>query len=268
MSIYKKLVDDINELRRRNKKNFITNSFFNMQQLKSMLDMESINVKKSEDVIIILNEEEQLIRLYFYATSLESLIQIRNILPGNFNKPVVAEIIGKGTQIENVLTELRKVNFKQHNKLIRMNRVGQEYSEKNISNVSIAIENQVSEIMDILYGEFDIYTSHLPTKEKLLTSIKNQEIAVVIEQDKIVGLAYFESLGERLNYLYQIVVDQKFRGQGIADSLLIYKFKHSPKDVACQLWVEINNQYAIDKYHKYNFVEDGLVDYIMIFEGV
>lgn len=266
MTQYDELIDKINSLKRRNK-NIVTNAFFSTQQLKSMIDSNEANVKISDDAVVILAEEERLVRLYFYAASFNSLRQILNMLPSRTSKTIIADVVGKKPQTEKLICELQKLTFRKHNELIRMTRLPQDFTQTNISNVIVAAPDKADEIMNILYNEFDVYTSHLPTKEKTLKSIANKEITIVVQQEKIVGLAYFETLGERVKYLYQIVVDKNFRGKGIADSLLTYTFEHSSKDTSFQLWVEANNQRAISKYQKYNFVPNGLVDYIMLYRG-
>lgn len=266
MNIYDQLANKINELRRKNK-NIITNSFFTMQQLQYMIQSYKAIVRISDDAIAILIEEEQFIRLYFYVSSFDSLSQVILMITPYVNKVIIADVIGKNPQAEKLAYELENLGFSKHNELIRMNRSPQKITDIDVSNVIIATPDKCDEIMNILYNEFDVYTSHLPNREKLFKSINNKEIIIVEQQEKIIGLAYFEKLGERLNYLYQIVVDKKFRGQGVADNLLMYKFLHSPKDLVCQLWVEVNNQYAINKYLKYNFAPDGLFDYIMIYRG-
>jgi len=266
MNQYVELICKINTLKRKNI-NIVTNAFFTTQQLQFMIDSNKATIKISDDAVIILVEEEWLVRLYFYATAFDSLKQILNMLPPHSSKAIIADVIGKNPQAEKLACEMQKLSFCKHNELIRMNRLPKEFTEKTISNVIIATPDKGNEIMNILYNEFDVYTSHLPTKERILKSITNKEITIAIQQEKIIGLAYFETLGERLKYLYQMVVDKNFRGKGIADSLLMYTFEHSSRDTSFQLWVETNNQRAIGKYQKYNFIPNGLVDYIMLYKG-
>jgi len=266
MTQYDELIDKINSLKRRNK-NIVTNAFFTTQQLQSMIDSNEATIKISDDAVVILAEEERLVRLYFYAAAFNLLKQISNMLPSRTSKAIITDVVGRNPQAEKLACELQKLNFCKQNELIRMNRLPLEFTEITVSNVIVATPEKGNEIMNILYDEFDVYTSHLPTEEKILKSITNKEITIVIQQEKIVGFAYFETLGERVKYLYQIVVDKNFRGKGIADSLLTYTFEHSSKDTSFQLWVEANNQRAISKYQKYNFVPNGLVDYIMLYRG-
>lgn len=267
MSSFNKFIDNVNEIRKGNKY-FITNAFFNFKQLQSMFDMNNVVLKIKKSVIFILLEEDNFIRLYYYAASLEELKEMLTLLPKHPNKTIIVEVVGKKNQIKNCINELEKLNFGMYSKLIRMKRLGQECKKIEISNVRAASEDRINEIINILYSEFDTFISHLPTKEKVLKSIKNNEIMVVIEQQKIVALAYFENIGDKLLYLYQLVVDKSSRGKGLADNLLMYKFQNLTKDVTCQLWVEECNQHARHKYAKFNFVPDGIVDYIMVYEGV
>ncbi|MDY8045192.1 GNAT family N-acetyltransferase [Paenibacillus polymyxa] len=248
-------------------KGFLTNSFFTVPQLSAMLEMDHVAVELIENAIVILMEEDQLMRLYFYAADLASLQQIRSTLLDFKGKPIIADIIGRDEQALNIINGLQLYNFHKYSTLIRMKRPGLENRNKEVSHVTLATENRVDEIMNLLYSEFDIYISHLPNREKLLKAIGNNEVTLVTQQNEIAGFAYFERLGEKLIYLYQLVVDKRFRGQGIADRLLTHQFNQLSEDVTCQLWVESNNPFAINKYEKYHFVPDGLFDSIMMFKG-
>jgi ribosomal protein S18 acetylase RimI-like enzyme len=238
-----------------------------MQELNDMLDMDHVTIKMIENAVIILKEEDQLIRLYFYVDDSETLQQIPQVLFRFKQKPIIADIIERVKQREKLRDQLQKYSFHKHSTLIRMRSQALENRNKKLSNVTLAKEDRVNEIMELLHSEFDVYISHLPDKAKLLRAIQNSEITLVIEQNQIAGLAYFERLGEKLIYLYQLVVDKRFRGQGIADILLMHQFNQLPNDVVCQLWVESNNFSAINKYEKYHFAPDGLVDSIMMFRG-
>lgn len=266
MSQSNELISKIDVLRCGNK-DFITNAFFSTKHLISLINSYEVITNTSTNTIIILLEEEQLIRLYFYAANIESLRYISELIPHHTNKPVIADIVGKNPNVEKLSNELEKHNFCKHNELIRMNRKPQEGMLVTVSNVVFATTDNANEIMDILYGEFDIYTSQLPTLQKLAEAISKREITIVTQQDMIVGLAYFVTLGERLKYLYQIVVRKNYRGRGIADDLLMYTFENSSKDTSFQLWVETQNKPAIRKYQKYGFTKDGLIDYIMLYKG-
>lgn len=266
MSQYDELICKINTLKSRNI-NIVTNAFFTTQQLHSMIDSNEATVKISDDAVVILVEEERLVRLYFYAVTFNSLKQISNLLPSPTSKAIIADVVGRNPQARKLAYELQKLYFYKQNEFIRMNRKPQENMPVTVSDVLFATADNVNEIVNILYDEFDVYTSHLPTEERILKSITNKEITIVLQQEKIVGLAYFEKLGERLKYLYLIVVDKNFRGKGIANRLLMYTFGHSSKNTNFQLWVETNNQLAISLYKKYNFIPNGLVDYIMMYKG-
>ncbi|WP_326401367.1 GNAT family N-acetyltransferase [Paenibacillus ottowii] len=246
---------------------FLTNCFFTVPQLSAMLEMDHVAVRLIENAIVILVEEDQLVRLYFYATDLASLQQIKNTLLNFKGKPIIADIIGRDKQSEIIINQLELYNFHKYSTLIRMKRSGLENRNKEVSHVTLATEDRVNEIMRLLYLEFDIYISHLPNRKKLLKAIQNNEVTLVIQKNEIAGLAYFEKLGEKLIYLYQLVVDKRFRGQGIADRLLTHQLNQLSEDMTCQLWVESNNLFAINKYEKYHFASDGLFDSIMMFKG-
>ena len=263
-------VDELNskiDLLRRGNKGFITNSFIPARQLAAMVRSDGITIKMSNDTVIILAEEEQLVRLYFYASNIKSLRQLPLMIPLNISKMIILDIIGKNPGAEIMSNELEKHNFYTYGELIRMKRKNEEEMPENISDVFYAGTDDIDEIMEILYEEFDILISRLPTIRKLEEAISNREVTIVRQQDLLAGLAYFEKPGVKLKYLYQIVVRNGFRGRGITDDLLVYTFRNTPKDTVFQLWVETKNERAINKYRKHGFTPDGLVAYIMLCKG-
>jgi ribosomal protein S18 acetylase RimI-like enzyme len=223
-------------------------------------------VNVSADAIIILTEEDRLIRLYFYAANIESLSQVPLLIPRHTNKTITADIVGKNPNAEKISKELEKHNFYRYSELIRMNRKNEERAPVAVSDVVYAETDDTQEIMDALYEEFDVFIAHLPYRQKLEDAISKREITVVRRQGRIAGLLYCEKLGERLRYLYQVVVRDEYRGMGIADDLFVDIFGNSPRDTVFQLWVETRNEYAMRKYRKHGFTPDGLFDYVMLYK--
>ena len=259
------IIGKIDALRRGNK-DFVTNSFFPAQQLKSLVDSGNTTAKASNEAVIILLEEERLTRLYFYAASFDSLRHIPLLMPEYKNKAVIADIVGKNHHAAKLAAGVEEHNFSKYRELIRMNRKNEEVMQGTVSDVILAGSDDIDEIMDILYGEFDIFVSRLPTRQKLQEAVTKGGITVVRQLGKIAGLAYFEKPGERLKYLYQIAVHRDFRGKGVADELLKHEFVNTPMGTIFQLWVEADNKYALNKYREYGFIPDGLVDYIMLYK--
>ncbi|PWW08318.1 ribosomal protein S18 acetylase RimI-like enzyme [Paenibacillus cellulosilyticus] len=262
---FETMVKKISEIRKC--KGFLTNAFFTAQQLGGKVNKDHVTVRFAENTVIILEEEEQLVRLYFYAADLTSLQQVQRILVDFKGKPIIADVVGRDRQVDPIVNGLQLSNFYKCSTLIRMKRLGSESRYEEVSDVTLATQDRVDEIMDLLYLEFDSHISHLPNRHKLLEAINNKEVTLVIQHNEIAGLAYFERLGEKLVYLYQLVVDKRYRGQGVADRLLKHQFDQLSKDVVCQLWVESSNVVAINKYERYHFAPDGLVDSIMMFKG-
>jgi predicted GNAT family acetyltransferase len=267
MVSYCLLAEKIQSLRRK-KNGFITNAFFNANQLQKMVGEEGISIFSSEDTILILSEEPGLIRLYFYAVSLDALKQIPQILPSQTNKSIVTDIVGKEKQVDMIVGRLCELGFFKHNELFRMVRKPEEICEEVSPDVLFATPNRCDEIYKMIYATFDVYSEHLPTKDKILQSVEKNEILMILHQDRIIGLFYFEKPGDCLVYVYLVAVAEEFRGMGIADKLEKHPLITYGKDHVFNLWVVKSNQKAIKKHLKYNFEPDGLVDAVLIYKGV
>jgi len=266
VTLIDKLLEHINYLKTKNRK-LISNVFLPQDELNAFLHSKNTNVIFDENIIMILKEEEALIRFYFYATTNEALKRIREYIRiGKPTKPLVTDIIGREFDIDKTKIMLNGMGFSLHRKLIRMTmRNTKRYPCEN-SNIVYASLRDASYIKDVLYSEFDVLVSHLPSMDDIYKSIDNHEISLAKQGSDIAGLSYFKDVGKRQKYLYQIVVLEMYRGQGIADDLLVNSFNSSKEDVQYQLWAVDEYFRAIKKYKKYNFKEDGLVDYIMVYK--
>ena len=261
------LAEKIQSLRQK-KTGFITNAFFNFNQLQSMVEKEGTTVFNSNDSMFILSEEPKLVRLYFYSASVNALKQITEILPPKVNKAIVADIVGKKQQVDMIALKLCEFGFAKHKELFRMVRKPEQIHEKVSPDVVFATPNRCNEIYKMIYNTFDVYSEHLPTKEKILQAIDKNEIVIILHEDQVIGFLYYEKIGGRLFYIYLVAVAEEFRGIGIADKLEKYPLITHGKNHVFNLWVVKNNQRAINKHFRYNFRPDGLIDYILIYKGV
>ena len=70
------------------------------------------------------------------------------------------------------------------------------------------------------------------------------------KNDKLIGIIVFEDIFNRFEIDY-IVVDSKYRRQGIASKLLEYLINMNPENITLE--VRENNNSAINLYKKYGF---------------
>ena len=183
------IIKKINELRR--DKSYVSNAFLTKPQLDVMLSLENTQVIMRDDILLILEENPDLIRLYFYSSK-RALERMRYLLP-NCSKSIIADIVGKNPQAENLSKHLTENGFIQYSIFIRMTCDSPLILDNSdVSRVTHATSEDLDDIYSLLYSEFDPLFSHLPEKNDILTAISKSEITIVRIEKEIAGLAYFE----------------------------------------------------------------------------
>ena len=258
------IIKSINTLRK--SKAYVTNAFITKPQLDAMLAEERTQVIQGDDILLLLEEEPDLVRVYFYAADITSLQQIKCLLP-KCGKPIVADIVGKNPLAENLAKALIDKGFEQYSVFVRMTCGSpQMLDSADVSCVEYAKNNDIEEICRLLYSEFDPLFSHFPTQNEIAAAVDKREIIVVRREQQIAGFAYFEVISSRHVCLRYFVVNSKYRRQGIGKALLAHAFTNNNQGVIYTLWISTYNS-TIELYKRLNFKQDAMVDYIMLYKG-
>lgn len=114
--------------------------------------------------------------------------------------------------------------------------------------------DDVEAIYQLLWKNFDSLISHLPNYAQIIDLINKEEINVLRVNGKIAVVAIFQVMGKCSKYLYQLITAPDYRGQGLADCLLLNELLQNGADYSYSLWVEKNNYKAMNMYKKHGFV--------------
>lgn len=233
----------------RKSKDYITNMFFSRQALDTLIAEPSTTVFYKEDLIALFVEETDMIRTYFCAKHISALIQIESVISSLPNKPIITDVIGKEPQVGNQAKALQTVKFEQYSVFIRMYCSSPpEMRNVDFSEVQYAVENDINELLDMLYLEFDPLFAHIPNAAELKTAISKKEITVIRKENCIAGMTFFENTSPHNICLRYFIVSKKFRRQGIGSKLLAKSFTESEHGTRYMLWVGTYNP-AIEKYN-------------------
>jgi len=259
------IIKHINYLKSLNRKG-LTNFFLQPEELTEMLAKGHCHYALGDSFFVLQKVEESFVRVFFYTISVEALNEIKNhVLLYGSGLPRVIDIVGKKPEIDDLQEKLCGVGFIQYRKLLRMSMKNSKRYAVGTTIIEYAIKDDTAAIYDFLYNQFDPLVSQLPSKDDLIDSIKKKEIYLAKHDKEIIGLSYFQMQGKGVSYLFQIAVKKEYRGQGIADDLLVCHFNNSKLNMYYRLWVEDDNLRAINKYKKYGFENDGLIDYVMLY---
>jgi ribosomal protein S18 acetylase RimI-like enzyme len=223
-------------------------------------------LEKTDDALIILLDNYEFYQGYFFARNISGFLKIKEKL-NRYKKPVLIDIIGKEQDAFEIVKQLEQYGVKLYSKYIRMvcNNLC-EFKESKGSVVLAKNEDSIA-IYNLLYEEFDHFDAHLPMLSEIEHAITKDEITVIKNENKIIGLAFFEILGTRSLYLRELMVVKGFRGKGIANELLQHTLSKKNSNMKVLLWVKSTNVSAIKKYEKFGFIGDELINYIMIYKG-
>ena len=182
----------INEFRKT--KLFLSNAFFTKTNLDKLLANENTQCFATSDLILLLEEEKDLFRVYFFAKNILALERISNLMP-KLNKPIVADIVGRQPDVETLAKSLNNNGFEQYSIFVRMtcDNPG-KLDNIDFSNVEYAKEDDVNAIIELLYSEFDPLFSHIPPLVDILTAISKKEITIIRVQQQLAGFAFFEEI--------------------------------------------------------------------------
>lgn len=245
---------------------YFSNVFFTKTQLEAMMARGNLQLFRDEGLLLLLEEDADLIRVYFYVQDDTSLEKIKKHIP-KYDKPIITDVVGKNPQAETFAKILTCNGFEQYSVFIRMScSVPQLPPNADVSRVKYATSHDIDSIHELLYSEFDPLFSHIPGRDAIAIAIRKKEITVVRNAQKIAGLAYFEVVSSKKICLRYFVVDRKYRGQGIGKSLLVNTFNYHTNGTIYHLWIGTYNS-TIELYRQLNFKQDAMIDYILVFKG-
>ena len=106
--------------------------------------------------------------------------------------------------------------------------------------------------------DLDTYTGDLKTYEEILAYVKNMQILCAYEGEKLCGALQFE-WKQKVCWLGHIVVEEGFRGKGIANQMVekYIEINKQSDQTRYQLWVIKDNKPAVDLYKRFGFTYAG-----------
>lgn len=256
---YNKIINLIKQKHRK----IITNIFLDNNELLEILNNQKTKIAFNDDYFIIFQAEQNFKRIYFaFGFEVDFPEILKNIILTADNKDdYIFELIDRDKNIDNILAIFEKSIFVKFAELkrLRTNKISLIDFNDNDIKFQIADESMVDIILELLYNTFDAYVSHLPYRHQLMNLIKSKLVFTAVKNNTIAGVICLENIGKNGKYLYQIMVNKKFRGQGIAKKLASYAFEKYKNDSLFISWVECNNVNSMTLHHELGFKEDGLV---------
>lgn len=248
---------------------YFTNNFLNYSELQSLSKKENVELLYNEEAIVILDNDNNVNRVYFILSSLENTNMLSKLLEsGNLDKPYVIDCLGKEAVLENLKGTFERIGIKLYTRMNRWKAVELQnlYDIKSVDVISIAEENDVDDIERLLKISLDILVAHLPTKEEIKSLINNECIFCKKRDKQIISIICLKKLlGDNL-YIYEYAVDKKYRGKGLGKEIVNYALCIYKDKKMYTSWIGDNNKYGENIHENFGFQKEGLKDYIFIYK--
>ncbi len=247
------------------KKKYLTNFYENEKVVSSWINDKMFYKYRHGDVQLFFMKNSGFYNLFYVAASDEALEDgLKKIQSENLKTRFVSDILTKDENTE-VKKQFRNADFYEYTSLMRMNRMDQYHPEDYMSNDNtiVADASKSDQIYKLLHNHFDPFSEQLPTKEKLLQWIENENVLVYMIEQSVVGFIIYELTGHSL-YLKYWFVSPDYRELKIGSKLFelfLYKGYTSKRQI---FWVVRSNENAIKRYKHYGFKEDKTYDFVMI----
>jgi len=244
---------------------FCTNFFPVQSKLQTWIDHGELEGEADAACAIFLKKDHDFKRLYFCAGDLRSLgMKISEKAPWPM-QPMTVDLVGNESGLGPMLDLFHAAGFQTHTRLQRLSRRGKTESEpdpRQDANISFATGDDCQGIGELLEKSFNRYGEQIPEISEIQSAIASRQILIARLKNEIAGLLFFETQGFASTVRFW-VVGEKFRAFRLGSSLMRKYFALQNKVQRFTLWVQTDNQSAIEKYRHYDYSPDGLLDYVL-----
>jgi hypothetical protein len=235
-----------------------TGGFFTNYFRQEMVGPQILTAATARSVLLV-NDEHDFFRLYFFTSDLADLQQILRDV--DFPGDVVAGYLTKGAD-ENIAAAFQQSGFNPiatYRRMITYRLPPQQPDPA----LEYAIAADVDQLYEGLFQTFNKYTDHLPTKNRLHGYVENQWVIVNRQAGRILGAVCFQLEGPRVNYNYL------YNLSGNALDFLrlqnnFYGAMHQRGIRAGFLWINQANTRLSALHESMGWRFDGLKDYFYL----
>jgi ribosomal protein S18 acetylase RimI-like enzyme len=223
-----------------------------------------------EGVTFFLRKNRNLLQLFFCAADLAVLREQAAQLSELRKEPVVTDLVGTESALEDLDTVFQEIGFRPYAKLQRLfrGRFSPTDAGDHDPRVFYAEPSDAVVILRVLEESFNHYAEQLPTLYELENAIQQRQITVFRNESNIAGLLFSETQGMASTVRFW-AVDQRFRSLRVGSALMLnYLSANADAVKRFTLWVNAENKNAIQKYQHYGYAAEGYVDHVLANERV
>ncbi|MGD1089944.1 MAG: GNAT family N-acetyltransferase [Verrucomicrobiota bacterium] len=242
---------------------FCTNFFPVESKLQSWIGHGELFGELLNGVALFFRKDRDFWHCYFCAADAAMLQRRIAALSGLETECVVTDLVGNESTLNDLLPVFTQAGFRQYAQLQRMARMGRPGSTTGRSQIVFAEKSDCRAVMKLIENSFDRYGEQLPMLYEIESAIESHQILVSNHNGELAGLLFFETQGFASVVRFWAVAE-KFRALKVGSALIRHYFETQNSVRRFTLWVNANNDNAIQKYCHYSYKPDGLVDHILV----
>lgn len=239
------------------RKDTFTNNYLLSNSYSEYIAHNKLYYLKKAHNAVILAEKHDFLQLYYYISNLDELMDVSKI-----DIPITMEILYRGELQRpcEIISYWEKCGFRQHLTRDMMTASFKQLTlppenEPNIQTKYAETNEEITFSKELMDATFDKYTGDILTYNEIILLAKKKNIICAYLEKNLCGILQFE-IRNNVFWLGHIAVDTKFRGFGVANSLVKTFITINMKlpETRYHLWVIKNNTKATTLYKKFGFI--------------
>lgn len=258
----------------------IQNIFLDAEALARVLAEKSCRLARQEKSLFLLvpRHDSFYDLLYLSAGPAELATDLQSFLRSSPDLPNLrASVIGKEGQVEPMVDAFARNGFFLGRKIARMrNYVDINHLEEQIAllcdedcEVGYAGPGEEQAVLDLLLEEFDPRSDNLPELGEIAENIRKNQVIVIREEGKIIGLHYY-TMQNSMSYGWYDVINRAFRNKHLYLHMMCFQYelwKSREMPVRSYSWRDVNNKRLMALARQSNQLPDGVYIYNMLLDS-
>jgi len=240
---------------------FCTNFFPVEAKLRSWIEHGELSAELRDGVTFSFRRDRDFLRLYFCAADVTALRREIEASRELTTQRLVADLIGKESDVRRVVSAFEPAGFRPHTQLERLAKTGRPEPLPG-QPVAFADQADAAGILELIEKTFDRYGEQLPMLYEIEAAIASGQILTSRSDGEVAGLLFFETQGFASTVRFWAVAE-RYRALKIGSAVMRQYLKIHDAVRRFTLWVNSGNDDAIRKYRHFGYAPDGLMDQVL-----
>jgi ribosomal protein S18 acetylase RimI-like enzyme len=247
-------------------KAFRTNLYAPPARLQDWINRGEMLQIPGERTCFFVRRDRDFYHLFFCAPDPTTLAQELTRLHVLASEPLAVDVVGGEPALAELLQVLESAGLRRYARLLRLIRGAQTATPPATgegARIEPAGPADGQAVGQLLESCFDRFADQLPLPHEIEAALATGQVLVVKFQGTIAALLFLETQGFTSTVRYWAVAEG-YRSHGFGSALIRHYFASHPKVRRFILWVRADNENAVQKYRHYDYLPDGLVDYVLV----